>query len=219
MVQGSSMISTPRNPTATTLQRRQGGQARDDAGGGAGWRLLGFQYDFSFEEGRNEDDLLIERDGATVVVDSTVARAAEGGARARLRRGDGRLLVPGPRSQRQLVLRLRQLLQRLNRRDEDRDLEHQRRQGAASPRSPTCARRPARRHLPAGDQERRRDFPAERSRSWATTSPSTARRASTASPSFEAPVRRRDTGACPGDDGDEQARFIEATRLGAQRVP
>ena len=31
----------------------------------------GFQYNFSFEEGRNEDDLLIERSGATVVVDST----------------------------------------------------------------------------------------------------------------------------------------------------
>jgi iron-sulfur cluster insertion protein len=31
----------------------------------------GFQYNFSFEEERSEDDLLIERNGATVVVDST----------------------------------------------------------------------------------------------------------------------------------------------------
>ena len=29
----------------------------------------GFQYNFSFEDGRNDDDLLIERDGATAVVD------------------------------------------------------------------------------------------------------------------------------------------------------
>lgn len=31
----------------------------------------GFQYNFSFEEKANDDDLLIERDGAAVVVDST----------------------------------------------------------------------------------------------------------------------------------------------------
>jgi iron-sulfur cluster insertion protein len=31
----------------------------------------GFQYNFSFEEQRNEDDLLIERNGAAVLVDST----------------------------------------------------------------------------------------------------------------------------------------------------
>jgi iron-sulfur cluster insertion protein len=31
----------------------------------------GFQYNFSFEEQKNDDDLLIERDGAAVVVDST----------------------------------------------------------------------------------------------------------------------------------------------------
>lgn len=31
----------------------------------------GFQYNFSFEEGRNEDDLVIERDGAAVLVDAT----------------------------------------------------------------------------------------------------------------------------------------------------
>ena len=31
----------------------------------------GFQYNFSFEEQKNADDLLIERDGAAVVVDST----------------------------------------------------------------------------------------------------------------------------------------------------
>ena len=31
----------------------------------------GFQYNFSFEEARNDDDLLIERDGAAVLVDAT----------------------------------------------------------------------------------------------------------------------------------------------------
>lgn len=31
----------------------------------------GFQYNFSFEEARNDDDLVIERDGAAVLVDST----------------------------------------------------------------------------------------------------------------------------------------------------
>ena len=38
----------------------------------------GFQYNFSFEEGRNEDDLLIERDGAAVVVDSTSLELLKG---------------------------------------------------------------------------------------------------------------------------------------------
>jgi iron-sulfur cluster insertion protein len=31
----------------------------------------GFQYNFSFEEQRNDDDLVIERNGASVLVDST----------------------------------------------------------------------------------------------------------------------------------------------------
>jgi iron-sulfur cluster insertion protein len=31
----------------------------------------GFQYNFSFEEQRNDDDLLIERSGASVLVDAT----------------------------------------------------------------------------------------------------------------------------------------------------
>jgi iron-sulfur cluster insertion protein len=38
----------------------------------------GFQYNFSFEEGRNDDDLLIEREGATVVVDSTSLELLKG---------------------------------------------------------------------------------------------------------------------------------------------
>jgi iron-sulfur cluster insertion protein len=38
----------------------------------------GFQYNFSFEEQSNEDDLLIERDGATVVVDSTSLELLKG---------------------------------------------------------------------------------------------------------------------------------------------
>ena len=31
----------------------------------------GFQYNFSFEEDRNDDDLVIEHDGAAVLVDAT----------------------------------------------------------------------------------------------------------------------------------------------------
>jgi iron-sulfur cluster insertion protein len=38
----------------------------------------GFQYNFSFEEGKNDDDLLIERDGAAVVVDSTSLELLKG---------------------------------------------------------------------------------------------------------------------------------------------
>jgi iron-sulfur cluster insertion protein len=38
----------------------------------------GFQYNFSFEEQRNEDDLLIEHNGAKVVVDSTSMELLKG---------------------------------------------------------------------------------------------------------------------------------------------
>src|SRR6266403_1849835 len=38
----------------------------------------GFQYNFSFEEQRNEDDLVIERDGAAVLVDSTSLELLKG---------------------------------------------------------------------------------------------------------------------------------------------
>ncbi len=38
----------------------------------------GFQYNFSFEEQHNDDDLLIERDGATVVVDATSLELLKG---------------------------------------------------------------------------------------------------------------------------------------------
>jgi iron-sulfur cluster insertion protein len=38
----------------------------------------GFQYNFSFEEQSNDDDLLIERDGATVVVDATSLELLKG---------------------------------------------------------------------------------------------------------------------------------------------
>ncbi len=40
----------------------------------------GFQYNFSFEEARNEDDLVIEHDGAAVLVDSHVARSSSKGS-------------------------------------------------------------------------------------------------------------------------------------------
>ena len=38
----------------------------------------GFQYNFSFEEQRNEDDMLIERGGASVLVDSTSLELLKG---------------------------------------------------------------------------------------------------------------------------------------------
>jgi iron-sulfur cluster insertion protein len=38
----------------------------------------GFQYNFSFEEGRNDDDLVIERSGAAVLVDATSLELLKG---------------------------------------------------------------------------------------------------------------------------------------------
>ena len=38
----------------------------------------GFQYNFSFEEQRSDDDLVIERDGAAVLVDSTSLELLKG---------------------------------------------------------------------------------------------------------------------------------------------
>ena len=38
----------------------------------------GFQYNFSFEEQRHEDDLVIERNGAAVLVDSTSLELLKG---------------------------------------------------------------------------------------------------------------------------------------------
>jgi iron-sulfur cluster insertion protein len=38
----------------------------------------GFQYSFSFEESRNDDDLVIERNGAAVLVDSTSLELLKG---------------------------------------------------------------------------------------------------------------------------------------------
>ena len=66
---------------------------------------------------------------------------------------------------------------------ENHDLEHQRREGAARIRAHLPAPGRPRHRLPAGDQERRRGLSRPPpSRSSATISPSTARRASTASP-------------------------------------
>ena len=38
----------------------------------------GFQYNFSFEEARNQDDLVIERNGAAVLVDATSLELLKG---------------------------------------------------------------------------------------------------------------------------------------------
>ena len=38
----------------------------------------GFQYNFSFEDQRNDDDLVIERSGAAVLVDSTSLKLLKG---------------------------------------------------------------------------------------------------------------------------------------------
>ena len=38
----------------------------------------GFQYNFSFDEQKNDDDLLIERDGAAVIVDTTSLELLKG---------------------------------------------------------------------------------------------------------------------------------------------
>ena len=100
-------------------------------------------------------------------------------------------------------------------RHEDRLLQHQRRQGPPARPARLAARRRHRRRRAAGAQvHRRRSSPASRSRRWATTLKPMDKRASTASPSSPAcrsPDVRR---GLPGDDGDEQSRWIEAEVAG-----
>ena len=72
----------------------------------------GFQYNFSSRTQRNEDDLVIERDGAAVLVDSTSLELLKGSQLDYVEEMVG-VVVPGEEPERHLVLRLRQLLQRV----------------------------------------------------------------------------------------------------------
>ena len=75
----------------------------------SGGGCSGFQYGISFDDRRNDDDFVFERDGIAVIVDDTSLDLLNGGG-ARLRRGfDGRV-VPDPEPERRVLLRLRQLV-------------------------------------------------------------------------------------------------------------
>ncbi len=66
----------------------------------------GFQYRFDLVEAAEDDDLVVERDGAAALVDVVSLALLDGlGDRLRRRAGGGR--VPGAQPQRQVELRLR----------------------------------------------------------------------------------------------------------------
>ena len=68
---GQAISVTPR--AASRIREIVAGEPGKEAlrvavlGGGCS----GFQYDFKLDAGRNADDLVVERDGATVLIDST----------------------------------------------------------------------------------------------------------------------------------------------------
>ena len=69
----------------------------------------GFQYKFDIERAQSEDDLVIERDNAVVLVDPASVPFS-GGVRGRFRRRPDRRIVPCGQSQCHRVLRLRHQL-------------------------------------------------------------------------------------------------------------
>ena len=66
----------------------------------------GFQYKFDVERDQADDDIVIGRDGATVLIDS-VSLQLPGRLRDRLRRRPDRRVVQGQQSEGQGLLRLR----------------------------------------------------------------------------------------------------------------
>ena len=75
----------------------------------SGGGCSGFQYGLSFDDQRNADDFVFERDGVAVVVDDVSLDLLER-RRGRFRRGSDGRLVPDQEPERRLVLRLRQFL-------------------------------------------------------------------------------------------------------------
>ena len=70
--------SAPRVDISESAARRLAALIAAEPGEGLMFRVAvtgggcsGFQYNFSFDDSRQEDDLLFSRDGVTVVVDST----------------------------------------------------------------------------------------------------------------------------------------------------
>ena len=102
---------------------------------------------------------------------------------------------------------------------EDRNLQHQRHQGPGRGTAALAGRGAARCRRAAGNQ----DASTTRSRTScsrtaAATSPSTGKKASTASPSLSKLPLEDVTLGLPGDAADEHARWIEATVIGTRAV-
>ena len=74
----------------------------------------GFSYKFDLVDGRNDDDVAIERNGATVLIDE-LSLIYMGGVGDRLRRRSDGPILPDQESERGCVLRLRDQLLRLRR--------------------------------------------------------------------------------------------------------
>src|SRR3981189_3014843 len=111
----------------------------------------GFQYNFSFEDQRNEDDLVIERDGAAVLVDSTSLELLKGSQLDYVEEMVGASFqVNNPNATSSCGCG--NSFSVCSCRDEDRDLERQFRPQADRKPSFVAAERQARRRRAAGDQ-------------------------------------------------------------------
>ena len=75
----------------------------------------GFQYNFAIDDARMDDDLVVERDGATVLIDPVSLDFLQG-RRDRFRRRHDRPGVQDQQPERHLVLRLRNKLLGLKKR-------------------------------------------------------------------------------------------------------
>ena len=82
---GSEMSEMTTAVTISERAARRIGEILKSEGDGAMLRISvegggcsGFQYNFSFDEQRNDDDLVIERDGAAVLVDATSLELLKG---------------------------------------------------------------------------------------------------------------------------------------------
>jgi iron-sulfur cluster assembly accessory protein len=72
----------------------------------SGGGCSGFQYGFDLDRARAEDDIVVERDGAVVLIDP-VSLPYMGRLGDRFRRRPDRTVVPGTQSERHRVVRMR----------------------------------------------------------------------------------------------------------------
>ena len=107
---------TETNITVSERAARRIGEILKTEGEGAMLRISvegggcsGFQYKFDIERAKADDDLVIARDTAVVLVDPASVPFLSG-FRSRFRRRSDRSIVPGGQSERHCVLRLRDQL-------------------------------------------------------------------------------------------------------------